>query len=85
VVTATGLYWLTPRVFAGLGIGAGSNEITFDNDRSESSETEFAFTVQAGFEMVQRRSFVFDIRARYDRIPELDMDNVAVVLAVTWY
>jgi hypothetical protein len=83
-LAATGLYWVTPRLFLGLGLGVGSNMIDTGNVTT-SSETSFAFTVQAGFEIVQRRSFVLDVRSRYDRIPDLDMDNVALGLAVSWY
>jgi hypothetical protein len=79
-------YWPASRLWLAGGVGAGQTEIQGPGAKTN-DDVKFAVIGGAGVEILPRRKFVLDLRARYGTYaPEAGrLHQLSVLLGCTWY
>lgn len=83
-LTGVGQYWISNRVWVGVGMGFGENDLEVGRLTVRSGNS-FAANAQAGVELWQRGRFALDLRGRYTKLTKFQTDNFSIGAGFTWY
>ena len=79
-------YWPASRLWLAAGPGIGRTDVDTPTSNT-TGDFKFAIIGAAGVELLQRRKFVLDLRARYGSYDAETgrLHNVSLLLGFTWY